>query len=189
MLDHDLRKYIKVYEAQLSAETCEDIIQRFETQVEHQVRRGVPNIKAFTEFVFEHLDDWADIRETLKTQAHACLKQYRSDAKGMLPAAYEFESYRIKCYQPNSGDVFNRHVDHYNESNALRFLVLFWYLNDVEEGGETWFPELKMRVRPRCGRVLMFPPFWMYEHAGLRPVSNTKYIVGSYFTFPSSHEA
>ncbi|MCP5037557.1 MAG: hypothetical protein GY945_08165 [Rhodobacteraceae bacterium] len=30
------------------------------------------------------------------------------------------------------------------------------YLNDVEEGGETGFPALKISVRPRLGHIVIF---------------------------------
>ena len=61
---------------------------------------------------------------------------------------------------------------------------MFWYLNDVDEGGETIFTEpLDIKVKPKAGRVLIFPPMWMYPHAGLAPKSNAKYIIGSYLNF------
>jgi hypothetical protein len=29
----------------------------------------------------------------------------------------------------------------------------------------------------------MFPPYWMFQHAGLPPRSNDKYIVSTYLMF------
>ena len=60
---------------------------------------------------------------------------------------------------------------------------MIWYLNDVETGGETNFPQLETSVRPQAGRLLVFPPYWMYQHEGLPPVSGDKYIVSSYLLF------
>jgi hypothetical protein len=62
-------------------------------------------------------------------------------------------------------------------------MVFLWYLNDVAEGGETEFPDLRIKVQARTGRLLMFPPYWMFQHAGLAPVSNDKYIVSTYMLF------
>lgn len=179
-----LRDFVAVYEDVLSEDFCRDIIRRFEAEEAHHVRRGMSGIRKFTELNLDELPDWRPILDDLEQTAVECYRMYQESHPGMFPPAHEFESYRIKRYEPGKGEVFSRHVDGYDHVTALRFLVLFWYLNDVDEGGETWFPELRMRVRPRRGRVLMFPPFWMFEHAGLQPVSNTKYIVGSYFTFP-----
>lgn len=37
-----------------------------------------------------------------------------------------------------------------------RLFTTLCYLNDVEEGGETEFPYLKLKVKPKVGRVLIF---------------------------------
>jgi hypothetical protein len=68
------------------------------------------------------------------------------------------------------------HVSH-------RYLVLLWYLNDVAEGGETRFPQLDCSVSARAGTLLMFPPYWMYQHEGVSPVSGDKYILSTYLLF------
>lgn len=185
---HSLRDFVKVYESVLSDALCEDIIERFEADAEHHVRRSMRNIRAFTELNIDDLQNWKPILKHLEASANECLKRYQRECPGRFALSHEFESFRIKRYEPGKGEVFSRHVDAYDEITALRYVVLFWYLNDVDEGGETWFPDLRMRVRPRRGRCLMFPPFWMYEHAGLKPVSNAKYIVGSYFTFAVRRE-
>ena len=62
-------------------------------------------------------------------------------------------------------------------------MVFLWYLNDVTEGGETEFCDLGIKVAPRTGRLLMFPPYWMFQHAGRPPVSNDKYILSTYLMF------
>lgn len=38
-----------------------------------------------------------------------------------------------------------------------RVLTMFFYLSDVEEGGETAFPTLDIAVRPKKGRALLWP--------------------------------
>jgi hypothetical protein len=66
--------------------------------------------------------------------------------------------------------------------------VYFWYLNDVEEGGETAFQlnrgqPVKLKVQPRTGRLLMFPPLWTHPHVAFKPVGGPKYIVGGYLHY------
>ena len=75
-----------------------------------------------------------------------------------------------------------RSFDSINEV-CNRYLVLLWYLNDVEVGGETRFPQLDVKVQARAGRLLMFPPYWMYQHEGLPPQSGDKYIISTYLLF------
>ena len=97
-----------------------------------------------------------------------------------IPPRQAFEQFRIKRYRPGTGEEFKQHVDISNLELSGRMLVVFWYLNDVLEGGETEFTSLGLKIAPRKGRLLMFPPTFMYPHAGRPPVSNAKYIVGSY---------
>ena len=69
---------------------------------------------------------------------------------------------------------------------AHRYMVLLWYLNDVNEGGETRFPQLGHSVQARAGTLLMFPPYWMYQHEGVAPASGDKYILSTYLLFTTS---
>ena len=38
-----------------------------------------------------------------------------------------------------------------------RILTFFLYLSDVEEGGETSFPNLGLSIKPKKGRALLWP--------------------------------
>jgi prolyl 4-hydroxylase len=53
----------------------------------------------------------------------------------------------------------------------------------VLEGGETRFPQLGISVRPQTGRLLIFPPYWMYQHEGVPPASGDKFILSTYLLF------
>ena len=83
-----------------------------------------------------------------------------------FPSAVNIEHVRIKKYAPNDKDEFKNHVDVANYASARRFLVFFLYLNETE-GGETVFPNYDLNVKPKAGRVLMFPPFWTHPHLSL----------------------
>lgn len=62
------------------------------------------------------------------------------------------------------------------------------YLNDVEEGGATWFPQAGIRVAPKRGLVLMWnnmaadgSPNRLTLHEGMPVVRGVKYIVTKWF--------
>jgi prolyl 4-hydroxylase len=88
----------------------------------------------------------------------------------------------LKRYRPGLDEQFQTHFDSVHDV-ANRYLVFLWYLNDVEKGGETAFPQLGLKISARAGRLLMFPPYWMYQHAGLAPESSDKYILSTYLLF------
>ena len=89
----------------------------------------------------------------------------------------------MKKYVAEDDDRFDPHVDVGDHSSARRFLALFFYLNDVDEGGETWFTKMGIKVKPEAGRCLIFPPTWTYPHAGLPPLNTNKYIIGTYLHY------
>ena len=96
--------------------------------------------------------------------------------------ALDPEDFRVKKYRKGTDDRFSTHVDVGDHASARRFLAFFIYLNTIEEGGETAFPGIKT-VKPKCGRVLMFPPLWTFPHEGRPTISDHKYIVGSYLHY------
>lgn len=182
-MNRRLSEFIRVYDEVLPPDVCDRMIRLFDNS--RPRRSEVANLKAFDELVIDGLPEWTRYHVMLEELKEKCLKRYQQDCPGLFPEKHDFEAFRIKRYVPESDDQFREHVDGYNRVSAQRFAVCFWYLNDVEEGGETVFPKLRIRVRPRQGRLVMFPPFWMFEHAGLAPRSNPKYIISTYFLFAS----
>ena len=86
----------------------------------------------------------------------------------------------MKRYLPGVGERFDLHVDVTDYESARRFLVVFIYLNDKFEGGETVFPQLNLMAMPKAGRLIMFPPMWAWLHRA-NPIlrGQPKYIVGT----------
>jgi hypothetical protein len=79
-------------------------------------------------------------------------------------------------------------VDVLDHASAKRFLVFFWYLNDVELGGETTFEynsssDPWATIKPQVGQLIMFPPLWTHGHTGHAPKSGRKYIIGGYLHY------
>lgn len=191
MAERNLSEFVRVYEGALSDAVCDDIVRRFEEDTAHHsgpggVPVGAAHVDArsnWTELNIQSLDHWSDVLSQLLPATTQYSERYAEDCRIWFPSRAKLEDYRIKRYQPDPGDQFHPHVDIDCLDHAKRFLVLFWYLTDVEEGGETFFNDLDYGVKPKKGRMLMFPPFWMYPHTGVRPISGTKYILGTYLNF------
>ena len=185
---HDLRHYIRVYDDALEPAFCASMIEAFASLEKHQVRngrgmrRGLDN-SSWTELDIERFAD-AGFRALFRDQVDRGLERYNKDI-GLtiaLPNSPVTAELRMKRYRPGQSEQFELHFDAIYEK-ANRYLVYLWYLNDVEDGGETRFPRLDYEVRPKAGRLLMFPPYWMYQHEGAPPRSGDKYIVGTYLLF------
>ena len=70
-----------------------------------------------------------------------------------------------------------------------RILTILMYFNDVEEGGETYFSQLDLKVKPRKGRVLIFPSVLnefpdeldeRTEHEALPIIKGQKFVANSW---------
>ena len=184
----DLKDYIKVYDNILSKPVCEGILSCVDRSNSEYIDRGQRPSFSDLNISVRYLEKdplWVSLYETIMESFSSAAKRYVEDLDvgPDFPDRYAFEQFRIKTYANNDYDQFKDHVDVGNHDSAKRFLVLFLYLNDVEEGGQTSFPKLDYQVTPKCGRMLVFPPTWQYRHAGLPPVSGPKTIVGSYLHY------
>ena len=183
----DLRHYVRIYDADLTAEMCSRMIQSFNALGRFHAPngRGRPGLdnSAWTELNVTRLSD-AGFLGFFRSKVDATLDRYNADiGLGIpIPNSPKTSDLMLKRYRKGGHESFERHFDSINEV-ANRYLVLLWYLNDVEEGGETRFPQLDYTVRPKAGRLLVFPPYWMYQHEGLAPTSGDKYIISTYLLF------
>ena len=183
-------EYVSYFDDALDRSFCENLIQKFEKDKESHVLTNYPNLRNFTEINLANAG-WVDAQEVLLDKMEIYLQKYRDlfniDSK-LWPNQVGYEAFRMKRYMPNNLDDFKFHVDVGDYASAKRFLVYFWYLNDVDEGGETAFYQANanneiLKVQPKTGRLLMFPPMWTHPHAGLKPISGPKYIVGGYLHY------
>jgi hypothetical protein len=65
---------------------------------------------------------------------------------------------------------------------AIRNIELAWmvYLNDVSDGGETEFLYQQLKVKPKKGRVVIWPGSFTHQHRGNPPMSE-KYIATGWY--------
>ena len=131
-----------------------------------------------------HPDHWEREIATFTCVVDAVAKEYQRLVGQTLPQNYRLGPLRIKKYEAAQGHRFAPHTDANSMRDAPRFLALLFYLNTVAEGGETEFIHLNVVVPPTAGSVMVFPPFWMYPHAGRTPRSSDKYVLGTYLHYP-----
>tara|TARA_Y100000593_G_C4250524_1_gene306930 strand:- start:3 stop:821 length:819 start_codon:yes stop_codon:yes gene_type:complete len=91
--------------------------------------------------------------------------------------------HQIQQYKKGEGHYSGWHCEYSPSSleQASRSLIYLFYLNDVEEGGETEFYNQKIKVKPKAGRLVIFPAYFTHIHKGHVPISNDKYIITSMY--------
>jgi prolyl 4-hydroxylase len=185
---NDLAHYIRTYDNDLDAELCQRLIgsfnalERFQKLNGRGVRRGLEE-SAWTELNVTRLSDTSFLA-MFRQSIDRALVRYNADVGLAIPVPNSplTSDLVIKRYRAGHDERFQLHFDAVNHV-ANRYLVVLWYLNDVTAGGATRFPQLGIDVAARRGRLLMFPPYWMYQHEGVPPRSEDKYIISCYLLF------
>jgi prolyl 4-hydroxylase len=182
----ELNDFIRVYDNALDHSTCDFLIKLFDdNEDEHEIveNNRKPN---FTQFnltknisISTHVENAHNL---LISNVFSYKKEYYNFVdERCFPKEHAFEQFRIKRYLNNDDQAFDCHVDVVDYDTSRRFLSFLWYLNDVEEGGETIFSDL--RIKPSTGKLVVFPPLWMFPHIGKSPISNSKYILSTYLHY------
>ena len=185
MQNAKIKDLIKTYDGCLTVDQCSSLIDFFNQHSNKHIVNGAvagPGLSesAWTELNLGKLFSQDQIN-LFVANINKYKKRYEVDC-GLpeLPAARRYAELIHKRYKPSSKEKFQPHFDSLREVSN-RYLVFLWYLNDVSVGGETTFTELGVNIKPKAGRLLIFPPYWMYIHAGLPPISNEKHIISTYF--------
>jgi len=98
------------------------------------------------------------------------------------------QKYKIGEYYKEHFDFFcpraKKEYDTYCEFMGQRTWTTMLYLNDVEEGGETYFKYLNLKLKPKRGTLLAWnnlykngEPNYKTTHEALPPKSGSKYIL------------
>ncbi|KZC17389.1 2OG-Fe(II) oxygenase [Rhodanobacter sp. FW510-R12] len=185
----DLRGYVQVFDDSLPVSFCQQLVASFHQARDRHVTRRKGWRAGLDESSWTELDITPLADDAFKGFFYRKIDDYLSLYNRQfgltipVPTSTLLDSLRIKRYVAGSGEAFQPHFDSLGEVSN-RYMVFLWYLNDVEKGGETEFCDLGIKVSARTGRLLMFPPYWMFQHAGRPPISGDKYILSTYLLFP-----
>lgn len=188
------RDFIVAYQGALSAEICRDIIARFEASAaryESVTAAGARPGRRGTMVNMSSDPSWTDLKQAVTDKTVACLHDYAERHQGIrfiLNLEQIFlSSPVIERYAPSQG--FNWHIDSGPRDTMARFLSALTYLNDVDEGGYTEFPLQQLKIQPKAGTIVMFPPYWLFPHRGAPPLREPKYKMTAYFTIAQNRPA
>jgi hypothetical protein len=118
-------------------------------------------------------------------------ENFRTLGAPKLPALVEhlfrLGDINAQRYSAGEGGYPYWHSENYPQQGSVeplhRNLLFMFYLNDVDEGGETEFYYQKEKIKPKAGRMVIAPSGFTHTHRGNVPVSNDKYILTSWVLF------
>ncbi len=88
----------------------------------------------------------------------------------------EIGSFNLQRYQ--AGEHFQQiHSERTSIESLHRIFAWMTYLNDVDDGGTTYFSHYDLEIKPRKGLTLIWPAEWTHAHKGNVLHSGSKYII------------
>ena len=117
-------------------------------------------------------------------ELHKCYLDYQSQWPFLKSIFKEvdIQPFNIGKYFP--GDHFSPHSERTSLTTLHRLFAWMTYLNDVEEGGQTYFSHFEIKVKPETGKTLIWPAEWTHIHSGEVVKSGNKYMITGHMFLP-----
>ena len=115
-----------------------------------------------------------------------CLDEYLTKFPYARMASLELnEPFNIQWYPKGDGGYHRPHCERIGSNKITTWRHLAWmtYLNDVEEGGETYWVHQDKKVKPKKGLTLFWPADWTHVHHGLPAPNEEKMIATGWISY------
>ena len=95
----------------------------------------------------------------------------------------EVGTFNLGRYRP--GQHFQKvHTERSSLDTLHRVLAWMTYLNDVDEGGSTYFTHYDLEIKPQKGLTILWPAEWTHAHRGNVVLKGSKYMITGWMNFP-----
>jgi len=125
------------------------------------------NVKMYIDKLYECYQDykeqWPFLKDNLKT--------------------LDIPSFNIQKYEV--GGHYNlMHCERSSLQSMHRVFAWMTYLNNVDDGGDTYFKHFDLKIKPQMGKTLIWPSEWTHAHRGELLNKGSKYIITGWMHFP-----
>ena len=193
--------FIQIFPNSLSIDFCNEIIELHKIEPNKgpgtTIKGVFKNVKNTTDYRINQYPDkndcWYEINKKLVYELSKQLQNYVNilninifnSIKG-TNSGYKIvdlnmltdDGFLVQKYEKGVGKyVYHNDAFISYNRNRSRLITYLWYLNDIEEGGETEFLGGKFKIKPETGKLILFPASWIYPHQGCIPISSDKYII------------
>jgi len=179
----------------LDDDICKKIIDFFENNPDLQ-KKGSTTVLGIDEKI-KKTTDITIYPNSLKNQSHdvfnlyfkrlnECFLDYREQFPFLKSFVKKINIGPFNIQKYHSGDHFSKiHSERTDITNLHRLFAWMTYLNDVDEddGGTTDFDFYKIKIKPECGKTLIWPAEWTHAHSGSLLKRNEKYIITGWIDF------
>ena len=188
----NINNFIGIYDNYITKEECNKAIKLYEDQ--NKFNKTVNRIGGEKASILKKQDQqffanagnievwWKDL-EPMILNYNLAFNHYLEHTGGNDAydgGPFHYTTLKIQKTLPTEG-YHVWHIEHGNTMDtSMRAFVFSVYLNDVEEGGETEFLNFSQRVKPKTGRIVIWPAAFPYVHRGNSPLAGEKYILTSW---------
>jgi prolyl 4-hydroxylase len=161
-VDYQEGPWVVIFDTFLTDHECDALVEL--GAEEGYERSGLVGVNTNLDGSFENL-----VGETRTSENAWCVDDCYENATAQvvmekienLTGFPETNSENLQMLKYEVGQAYKTHHDyidhHQNRQCGARMLTLFLYLNDVDEGGGTNFPDLDLTVMPQKGRAVLWP--------------------------------
>lgn len=184
------KNFIGIFDGYILPSECKKVIEYYEKENDFTSKFTRQNLEKVT--LLEKNDTnkslgagnihvwYKDLKPFIANFDIALKKYLESTCINSHYAPLKYTGMKIQKTLPGQG-YHVWHIEHGNKGEDSR-RVLSWlvYLNDIEEGGETELLHQSVRIKPKMGRIVIFPAGFPYVHRGNPPLKDNKYILTSW---------
>ena len=186
-----IENFIGIYDNYILEQDCKNVIKFFEREakfnqtVNRQVFENAPVLQKSDDQYFAGSNNlkvwWTDLKNVM-INFDIAWNKYLNDTGAKEAYGCDFNLTQIKIQKTLPTQGYHKwHIEHNpGYESQKRAFVYSIYLNDVDEGGETEFLHYSKRVKPKTGRIVIWPAGFPYIHRGNPPLSGEKYIITSW---------
>lgn len=117
------------------------------------------------------------LKKIFQTARLNCMSYYDIEVDDTLLGEYLLTKW-------SKGSNMKPHID----TDALKHqhIVCMYYINDNYDGGEIFFPDYDLKIKPKSNSLLMFPGNENYTHGVHEVLKGFRYTFGMRFVFSGS---
>ena len=100
--------------------------------------------------------------------------------KMMGASFYSMDDLQLLHYRSNE-DFYQEHSD--DGPGLGRVFSSLLYLNNVDQGGETYFTKFDLSIKPQAGKLVFFPSNYPFSHEAKPPEFGEKFVAVTWFYY------
>jgi len=183
-----MKDFLEIYDGFLSEKKSGDVLRVFESLSSVATiskEQGLPYFnkgrrKVCTSLTFSFEDtvnpSGPILESCIEAGLEAYMKKYKFLKKINRTGGSRWRicpTYNIQKYDGEKEGYFTLHCEH-AAGYPFRMLVWMIFLNDAKSGTE--FPDQDRILKPKTGRLAIWPAAWTHPHKGVTPNQGLKYI-------------